>query len=373
MRGFIIIVVVIIIELGLSPLGALLGPFWGRPGTLLGPPSSPPRAPRKFARDIRGPRGLVGFAGKILRLYDKHVREDNREDGPHKHPLVMKLFSPGPGLDAVKDFINGSEPSPILERIMAQLRFISVIEVPAERVHAVISKSIRVAPNHGPVHVALSQHAPLIEDWLKQYPEKLGDFGALLDTVRRPIDCIRVLGFSMHPGVVHMRSLVDRESKLNRNPWSKKLVRILYHCDSGTLFQNYVLRSADAPGDGGSGGGGDGSQRNDGGAGGHAPADVDDGADDDMQEGSGGGQDRPGGESGDDGASPGDGGGPRGDDGAPPGDNGAPPGGSGRQGGDMVASSESKAGGDSLDKLWCALAVSFLRSHGKQLGQTAGA
>eukprot|EP00959_Pyramimonas_sp_CCMP1952_P300594 6287623-Pyramimonas_sp.AAC.1 len=101
------------------------------------------------------------YVRKLMRLHDRAAASGDRAV---EHPRVVALFSPGPGRDALQAYADEGEMSEALLVEIAMPRFVSIVEVGVKRLHAQVSKSIRPAPHHGPVHIALSQHGALLEE-----------------------------------------------------------------------------------------------------------------------------------------------------------------------------------------------------------------
>ena len=130
----------------------------------------------------------------------------------------------------VEDFAAGADPGPELEAMQALFRYISVIEIAAERLHAQVSQHIRGRPQHGPVLVAFSQHCNILEKWLAKSPRELLQYCELLNRVRRPMDAVEQLGFMGHPVIQQMlRAVGGKRELLNRHPHVSKVVEVIVH------------------------------------------------------------------------------------------------------------------------------------------------
>eukprot|EP00959_Pyramimonas_sp_CCMP1952_P291758 6102442-Pyramimonas_sp.AAC.1 len=117
---------------------------------------------------------------------------------------------------------------------MSQFRLICVVERSVEGLRAVVSKGIRRAPRHGPVHVALRHHIPLIQRKLESDKEFLADLAIQLSKCQTLVMCIESLGMPHRATFQELWTSHPGDTRLLNGKYRKDLVNMIYRWDAPT-------------------------------------------------------------------------------------------------------------------------------------------
>ena len=137
-------------------------------------------------------------------------------------------------------FAAGAHPCQALLKFMGKARASTINETAVEGLHAYAQKGIRVAPHHGPVHIALCHHLPPLKGYIAENPSTaLETLAKLCSTVRSVGQCLTRLDILAHPPLQPglQRSLGDPKV-FNRHPHRTTAINVIYHADSKSIFQD---------------------------------------------------------------------------------------------------------------------------------------
>ena len=107
-----------------------------------------------------------------------------------------------------------------------------------EGLHAVIQKHVRVAPHHGPQHIALLQHLPDITQRLTDGPEFLVAMSEQAARARTPMCAARSLALLDHSAVWLLTSMCTDGQVSRRH--QRDVCEVIYHCAAAALFKSYI-------------------------------------------------------------------------------------------------------------------------------------
>ena len=164
---------------------------------------------------------------------------------------------------------------PLLERWAGRFRFTPITERWIEGRHALANAHLRSTRHASAVHVAYTNILPQVQSHLAAKPEALAELAERCIAARSPRLAVSLMGCSLHPAYVSAcRKFAHKMLELNRSG-KQRLVEILYHVDSATLFEQRQRPPhgpppppADGPAGGGPAGGGGAGPPADGPAGG---------------------------------------------------------------------------------------------------------
>ena len=175
------------------------------------------------------------------------------------HWVSHLLCKPGTlGFLQLVAFCNGTplEELPLLESWAARFRFVSVCERWIEGRHALLHSKIRSAPHHSALYVAVAGILPILRTRLASDAGHVVELASHCSEARNVVKALQAVGLWSHPAVVEIRQANVMQASRLHHKYRPELVRVLYHVDGTTLYQDVPSAPDDDDGDDGGGGGG---------------------------------------------------------------------------------------------------------------------
>ena len=141
-------------------------------------------------------------------------------------------------------FVDGTDlrQLPELLQVVARFRFPLVSERWIEGRHARMHKFAKRAPHSSPTHLAFYSIQPRLRQMAQQMPREFESLANCCGLVPHAMRAVEASGLLQHPAVQWL--MEQKSHRMN----TRKLVDILFHVDSPTLFQNLPDSSSENQG-----------------------------------------------------------------------------------------------------------------------------
>jgi hypothetical protein len=183
-------------------------------------------------------------ARKALQLFDAAAA------GKVHHYVTLLLLMPGSvGREQLEFFARGQRDLmelPFLSRMAARFMFATVVERWVESLHRLKNMATASAPNAGIVHVAYQTAMAPIQSLVSGWPDYIEKFAVAMREVKNPVWACHKFGLWNHP---HVQSMLRQSANLRclHRKHRPDMIKVLYHVDIFTLFQNVSKPAASEP------------------------------------------------------------------------------------------------------------------------------
>ena len=158
-----------------------------------------------------------------------------------QHWLVLQLgFAAGTLFDQLCVFCEGRvsmSELPGLLALVAQFKFIMIIERWIESQHAQLKKTLAHTRKAGCAHIAYSSILRPLRDYLETVPDAVRVLARHCNETRNTNLALGSVGLQNHPSICFILQNFNMDHRVLHRKFSSECTEIIYHFDTGTLFR----------------------------------------------------------------------------------------------------------------------------------------